>query len=256
MNWALSLLRLCLIIPSGKSKVIDRVGLAIWTGIAMAPVILVIISDKDKLYQGLTRPKIFSFFAMLSIHGNGVLRALFTFPAFHHLVTNAPEALRPPGNMPAKALLFGTVMIFSGLSATASIYGKASVDERSPDIAFVIMIIFGNFLMALSTFLIGVTMAWLKTGFQQDISVLGHARRKLEEFICLKAAIAPLLFIMYAVRVLMLIVYPVMIFTGRDTDSLCMMLLVVAYASVDIFYINLVTVDAYDYIKSLIYILR
>ena len=253
-NCCYSLLRLVAIVPSGKSKLFDTIGMVIWSGLALTPVILVIIDQKNAISAALYKPEIFSFFLFLSTFFNAILRASLTFPAIHFLALKNAWLFRVPAKLPGKIVIFALDVLLATCSCMSMIY---CIQQVMSSYIFMIMTIAGYLLMVLSTYIIGTSMAQLSS---DDIEPGGGGdpSSKLAAFISLKTGISPLLFLVYIVKVLMLIVFPVMIFTGlkRDMTPLWVSTVNVAYASVDIFYINSVATDAYACIQTFMLHLR
>ena len=260
MNWLVKLLRLCAVIPSLKSTIKDRVGLLVWTCFALGPVIAVIIEQEFHLRKLLHELNIFSFFTFLSLYGNAVIRASLTIPAIHFHVKKNPSLFTVIVKLPEKMFIFCLDVVLACLSFIAIAYFTTATSHSNyGQVIFVIMNMTSYLLMILSTFIIGLSMAQLKNDQMKTTELFAlDASASLDKFINLKAGISPLLFLVYTVKVLTLIVLPVCIFTGlgQDTTPIWVNSLSVAYISVDIFYINTVATNAYEYVQSIILQLR
>ena len=60
----------------------------------------------------------------------------------------------------------------------------------------------------------------------------------------------------YFVKILILVAYPMVIFTGNPSVPVWVNSITVAYAGVYLFYINLVSIDAFDFMKYGVLLLR
>lgn len=251
MNCLLNLLRLFLIIPSGKSRLLDRIGLAVWTCLALAPVIQLTFTRRFIIEATLNQLDVFSFFMFLSNFGTAFLRASFTFPAIYFLVNKRQVLFRSSVKLPARKGIFCLVLLLSILSTASTISYTPFMDNK----IYIIKCLSDWFLMTLSIFMVGTAVAQLTkdAGKAKDVSAICA---QLEPFISLKSGISPLLFMVYFVKILILVAYPMVIFTGNPSVPVWVNSITVAYAGVYLFYINLVSIDAFDFMKYGVLLLR
>ena len=254
MNWVFQLLRLIAVIPSGKSAIIDRIGLIVWTCLALGPNIAVIVDQWPNFKNLLNKLTIFSFFSNLSMFGNSLIRASLTLPSIYYLCMSNSKLFKTPVKCPDQMAIFYLDILLALISSIATVYFNPANGGYATTM-FAIMTTTSNLLMILSTLMIGLAMTQLKVDQNKTTH---YASEKLDAFKRLKDGISPLLFLVYFVKVLMLIVLPVYIFTGLKENSMPLWVssLTVAYASVDLFYVNTVATSAYDNVKFIILQLR
>ena len=123
-------------------------------------------------------------------------------------------------------------------------------------IALASSVAFFYFLMAVTSFMLGLAMSHLKSS-TGSVTVDHHkASQTFNDFISLKTGCSFLIFMVYAVRAMSLTITAIYLMSGDNQVPFPILTIVFAYSAVDLVYVNVVTTKAYDYIQSIILKLR
>ena len=259
MNWIIKVLQLCLIIPAGRFKLLDRIGLTLWTGFGIAVATAYAYDNWENITAMLGSQQMYLYFILVATVLNPALTLVTTFPAVHFLVLNSPIIGSGNANYCFDhKLTFCLDVLLAILSCGAYILQFADFEFGLSYVASIIFSVATYTMMIITSFILGFATSSLKNNSDvtQDYKV--SASRKLQDFIKLKAGCSLLIFNVYAFKTTTLTLHSVMLLTGfmRSVFPVYMDVCVIAYAVTDIFYVNTIVADAYHYIQHLILKLR
>ena len=257
----LRILQLVMIVPGGRSKVLDRVGLALWSGVSLGLTLTSQIPFAEANLELLKKHDVYSLLVFMMQSVNPVMVLTLTIPSIHFLVSNNSALFcgRNGNNIYAhKALFFVDMfMVFtSGMSYVWLTLHSTSESSIALRIASTSTAVFIYFLMAVTSFMLGLAMSHLKSS-TGSVTVDHHkASQTFNDFISLKTGCSFLIFMVYAVRAMSLTITAIYLVSGNNQVPFPILTVVLAYSAVDLVYVNAITTEAYDYIQSIILKLR
>ena len=257
MNLVIRLLQLLLILPSGRSKILDMLGLLLWSGLCTALAVAFSVYEKDRISKLYKTYDMYAFYSIAQAYLNPTMILVVTVPAIHFIVSNSTITFKKDETAFNSKIMFCLDMLLNVLALATNYHYILQFKKTSFERHAILFTVFTtcHLLMALSTFTLGFVMSQLRNNrnmpFGTDLT-----SQKLEEFVSLKSGCSPLIFTVYAVKVLYLLFATTSLLTAKSFAPNWMTGAMFAYAAFDIAYINIVTTDAYDYIQSLIIKLR
>ena len=257
MNLVIGLLQLLFILPSGRSKTLDRLGLLLWSGLCTALAVAFSVYEKDRISNLFKTSNMYSYYFIAQAYLISTMILTITIPAIYYIVFKSKITFKKGETAFNSKLMFCLDIVLNVLALAMNCQyilqlKKSSFERRA---AFITVFITCHLLMALSTFILGFVMSQIRNNhnrpFQYDLAL-----QKLDEFVSLKSGCSPLIFTVYTVKTIYLLFATTSLLTAKSFAPNWMTGAMFAYAAFDIAYINIVTTDAHDYIQSLIINLR
>ena len=252
VSYFVRFLSLVKIIPGGKSTLVDRIALIIWT------VLSVVVSLAFMMANWEIIESIFSYkISVSSIFNLGsfvipCLIIVLTLPALHHLVSYYPHVLTDtllPSLQHSWLFLANTVLCCS-VAVVNALY--LPIDSSFYMVKITSMTYF-PILMIISSFIIGICTSQIRTKMEKNALVLltkDSATEILKEFQELKAGMSPLLFMVFSTKCIN-IIYLCSALLSFDAIPKPAFVIVTAYYMMDLFYITTALHQTYNDFKAM-----
>ena len=256
MSFIVHCLSLLKIIPGGKSTVLDRISLFIWTAVSVALSAVYLIISWDVIEVLCNQLSVSNLFILCSSFLLPILNLGATLPALYYLASAYPHILTDnllPSLQNPWLFLANTVLCAAAL---ASYLVMAIPDDKSfyfiP--VNVTIIIYWYSLMIISSLIIGICTAQIETKIRKNtLLTQHHASKILQEFQDLKVGISPLLFMAFSSKCIVLInLLSLLLSTFPHTE----LVILAAYLMMDLFYITTELDQTYNAFKAMTLKLR
>ena len=250
MSYIIRFLSLVKIIPGGKSTLVDRIALILWTviSIGVTTAFLIVNMENTKLLLSF-KISVTTVFTLSAGVFLPCLNIVAILPALHHLVSAYPHVLKDTC-LPSlqHSWLFSANIVLCFAAPIAAMWGLPF------DILFyfTVNLIAASYLMILmiiSSLIIGICTSQIKTKIEKNTQALltkDSASKMLQEFQELKAGISPLLFLTFSAKCLTIIQIWSIILTYRPEVAY---VLIAAYNMMDLFYLTTVLHQTYTTFK-------
>ena len=261
MNFILKVLQIVQIVPRGHTMILDRLGLVLWSGLSITIALAIQTPHSDYYLKLLNSHDIYTLFVFLMQFFHPIMISTLTIPSIYFMVARIPALFKNNDklNLDHKTLFF-VDMLLEFITGFGYVWILLHQQVLSMAYTILVLLYFAvlSFLMALTTFMLGIAMSQLKRSqSEHPLTIDCHfASQKLNDFILLKTGCSILLFVVYAGRAMSLTIIIVSLFSGYDHVPQLLLAIMLAYSAVDLVYINVVTTEAYDYIQSITLKLR
>ena len=257
MSYIVRFLSLVKIIPGGKSKLLDRTALILWTllSIALSVAFLIVNWAAIQLLLSLTT-SVSIIFTLGSGYFLPCLNILAVCPALHYLVSNYPHVLTDtslPSLQHSWLFLVETVLGFSAASLTTL---GISIDSSFYFTVNLSAMTYGYSLMIISSLIIGICTSQIRTKIEQNALLLltkDSVSKLLHEFQELKEGMSPLLFMVFSTKCITIIQLSSSLFSAYSQIEF---VILVAYNMMDLFYLTTALHQTYGVFKAMTLNLR
>ena len=253
MSYIVHFLSLMKIIPGGKSTLLDRFALILWTvlSVAFSAAILYVNWENLKvlLSYKITVSTIFLLSAGFFIP---CLNLIAILPALHYLVSAYPHVLKDGSLSLQHSWLFLANMVLCFSAVLASNFD--GIIHFDGSIYFTVNLAATTYcyiLMLISSLIIGICTSQIKTKIEKNTPALltkDSASKILQEFQELKAGMSPFLFVVFSSRCIIIInTLSVTLTFYPKPESV----IVAAYNIMDLFYLTTVLHQTYSTFKAM-----
>ena len=207
ISFIIGFLSLVKIIPGGKSTLVDRIALILWTALSVLLSAVLLIADWETIDLLSYKISVISIFNLSADYFIPCLNIAGVFPALHYLVSTYPHVLTDkflPSLRYSWLFLANTALCISAAIATLhesienSFYFAVNLTATS----------FWYCLMIISSLTIGICTSQIQTKMEKNDLVLltkDSASQILQEFQELKAGMSPLLFMVFSSKCIIII---------------------------------------------------
>ena len=257
--WSLivSFLSLVKIIPGGKSTVVDRIALFLWTAGSVALSVAYLIRSWNAIELLCNQISVINLFALSSGFIIPCLNMVAAYPALYYLVSAYPHIVSnslPQLNWPWLFLVNMFFSISAALTVSLILY---NVDPYNVEVK-ITHTIYAYSLMTISSFIVGISASQIKTKidkyttdcFIQDCAC---AAEILQEFQNLKKGMSPFLFLTFSSKCIHIISSLTLLLTKYPKLYI---VIIAAYHMMDLFYLTTVLDQTYSNFKAMTLKLR
>ena len=257
MSFIVRLLSLLKIIPGGKSTVLDRISLFIWTAVSVGLSAAYLIISWDEIEFLCNQLSVSYLFILCSSYLLPSLNLGATLPALYYIASAYPHILTDkllPSLQNPWLFLANTVLC---AAACASSLVKVIPNDKS--VYFipvnVTLLVYWYSLMIISSFIIGICTAQIRTKMGENtLLTQQYASEILQEFQDIKVGISPSLFMTFSSKCIVLInLLSVLLSNYQETTEL---VILAAYLMMDLFYITTVLDQTYSAFRAMTLKLR
>ena len=253
MSYIVHFLSLMKIIPGGKSTLLDRIALILWTvlSVAFSAALLYVKREDTKLLLSykITVSTIFLLSAGFFIP---CLNLIAILPALHYLVSAYPHVLKDGSLSLQHSWLFLANMVLCFSAVLASNFD--GIIHFDGSIYFTVNLAATTYcyiLMLISSLIIGICTSQMKTKIEKNTTALltkDSASKILQEFQELKAGMSPFLFVVFSSRCIIIINTLSVTLTFSPKPEF---VIVAAYNIMDLFYLTTVLHQTYSTFKAM-----
>ena len=252
MSLTVHFLSLVKIIPGGKSTVLDRIGLIIWSAVSVAILVAYLMVSWEKIEFICNTLSVSNLFFLCSSYIIPSLNTIAVLPALYYLVSAYPhivtESFVPTLQSPW-LFLANTVLCFAAALATSLVIPFDESVYYMP--VNVTLLIYWHILMIISSLTIGICTAHIKTRMEQKANTIltkVYASEILQEYKDLKVGISPLLFMTFSSKCIIIInLLTFLLSTFKQLEFV----ILAAYLMMDLFYITTVLDKTYSSFKAM-----
>ena len=265
LSLIIAMLRLIKIIPNGKSRILDRVGLFFWTILSLSLSISFLHVEYSWIVRKVSESSVYALFDMGSSTFVPAVQITTTLPAvfflsvtYPYLQQRVPRRSDDDGTSPPVLSLPQAWLFLVDILLGTSSFGFAFMEECTEDhclkddyVGFVAntMYFFG---MNISTFVVAVTVGRMETrlanaGAYDDgqFSLLA-APGLLREMRELKAGLSPLLFQTFSTKCIIIINFLVSLLSSPTWNGLTTL----AFTLVDLLFTSVIISNTFDAFKT------
>ena len=251
MSSIVRFLSLVKIIPGGKSTLVDRIALILWTVVSVVLSAALLIVNRENIKLLSYKISVSSIFTVSSGFVNPCLNIVAIIPALHYLTSSYPHVLTDiclPSLQHSWLFLANVALCFS--APVASIWSLPS----DGSVYFAVTLtaaVYWFSLMITSSLIIGISTSQIMTKMEKNALVQlnqNSASEILREFQELKAGMSPLLFMTFSSKCIIIISVWSTLLTYYPKPEY---VIIVAYHMMDLFYLTTVLHHTYSTFKEM-----